>query len=110
MTEWLRWRAGRQHTGYEKMLLFRHPRCDVYLLRYREGVGIPMHRDAVEGFRHYRLNVLLRKPRAGGLFHCEYPILVAGRLIFFRSDFQHTVSPVIRGNRVLLSIGFLRRT
>ncbi len=107
--EWLHWRAGRQHTGYDKMLVFRHKRCDIYFLRYPQGVGIPLHRDAVDGFRHYRFNFVLRQPQVGGLFNCEYPIWITDRIKFFRSDFQHTVSPVVEGQRVLLSVGFLKK-
>lgn len=107
---WLCWRPGRQYADYDKLLLARSPRWrwDAYLLRYPEGSFIPPHRDVVEGFRHYRFNVLLRQPSWGGLFYTEAPIYITKRIKFFRSDFEHAVSKVGKGGRLMLSIGWRR--
>lgn len=111
MSDWLRWRKGRQNDEYDKFLLARSPkwRFDAWILRYPEGAqGIPVHRDTVQGYRHYRLNIVLKKCKRGGYFRCEAPIYTSERIKFFRSDFDHTVSPIKEGKRVLLSIGWLR--
>lgn len=106
----LRWKAGRQGTGYEKCLLLTGywPRpFDCYLLRYRKGQGIPPHTDPVSNGRHFRLNIVLRKGR-GGEFQCEAPLFASSRVFLFRSDLStHAVSPVESGTRYVLSIGWI---
>jgi 2OG-Fe(II) oxygenase superfamily len=109
---WLRWEVGRQGTGYEKMLLAtaRWPLpFDCYLLRYRPGSSIPFHTDPVDGRRHYRLNVVLRRA-VGGAFELDgAPIWRVGRAVLFRPDLgRHAVSMVDRGTRYVLSIGWVR--
>lgn len=62
---------GRQGTGCEKMLLVtaKWPLpYDCYFLRYGPGSSIGWHTDPVDGRRHYRLNVELRRAD-GGVFH-----------------------------------------
>lgn len=76
-----RWQRGRQGTGYDKMLLLtaRWPLpFDSYLLRYPEGSEIPPHTDPVGAGRHYRLNIVLKSPRAGGEFVCATPSMPRG--------------------------------
>ena len=108
-----RWRQGRQQTGYEKMLLLANPYVfpfDCYLLRFREGAGVPEHTDPVDGRRHFRLNIILRQAAAGGEFHCSDPIYNGARIKLFRPDMsEHSVSPVERGVRYVLSVGWVRR-
>lgn len=51
----LRWKPGRQGTGYRKCLLVASKwpvSFDLYLPHYPEGSGIPSHRDPVEGSEH----------------------------------------------------------
>lgn len=108
----MRWQPGRQGTGYECMTLFALPRkkpaCDGYLLRYKQGAGVPPHRDMVLGFKHYRLNIILKEAYAGGEFVCDRPILITKRIKLFRSDALHSVTKV-HGVRYVLSIGWLRK-
>ncbi len=107
----LRWREGRQHSGYEKMLLAINPFLvpwDCYLLRYREGAEIGEHTDPVAGKRHYRVNVVLVEAREGGRFTCGDTIYASRRVKFFRPDRSpHSVTRVERGTRYVLSIGWV---
>ena len=111
LRNWMRWQRGRQGTGYDKMLLLVNPLLipfDLYLLRFPDGTEIPPHRDPVTGRRHYRLNVILRKSRAGGEFVCENPIFESGRIKLFRSDLSlHSVTRVQGGTRYGLSLGWV---
>lgn len=110
--KWGRWIAGRQHTGYFKMLLAQSQRWkfDVHLLKFEKGAFIPFHTDPVANFRHFRLNVVLKKSSGGGLFLCDRPLWsVKNRVYLFRSDLSpHAVSKVQGGTRYVLSIGWLR--
>lgn len=106
----LRWRGGRQASGYEKMLLGINPFIvpwDCYLLRFRKGAAIAPHTDPVDGRRHYRVNVVLIEADAGGQFECEQPIFASRRIKFFRPDQQtHSVTRVDAGTRYVLSFGW----
>ncbi len=107
----LRWRSGRQDSGYEKMLLLANPFLfpfDCYLLRFKVGSGIPEHSDPVDGKRHYRLNIVLRQASEGGHFVCDEPIYESDRIKLFRPDqSRHSVTTVRRGVRYVLSIGWV---
>lgn len=107
-----RWQRGRQGTGYDKMLLFTGGwpiPFDSYLIRYPEGSAIPPHTDPVAEGRHYRLNLVLKSPRAGGEFVCRAPIFATRRIKLFRPDAcEHSVTRVEGGSRVVLSIGWVR--
>jgi hypothetical protein len=110
LRNWLRWQRGRQGTGYDKLLLLVNPFLipfDLYLLRFPDGTEIPPHRDPVTGRRHYRLNIILKRPRAGGEFKCEAPIFETKRIKLFRSDLSlHSVTRVEGGTRYVLSLGW----
>ena len=106
----LRWRGGRQESGYEKLLLGINPFIvpwDCYVLRFREGAEIAPHTDPVDGRRHYRLNIILAEPKKGGEFQCENPIFESRYVKFFRPDRDsHSVTRVEDGTRYVLSIGW----
>ncbi len=108
--DFLRWRGGRQKSGYEKMLLGINPFVipwDCYLLRFREGADISSHTDPVSDRRHYRINVVLVEARDGGVFKCESPIFETNRIKFFRPDRDaHGVTRVNSGTRYVLSFGW----
>lgn len=110
-SNFLRWKSGRQGTGYEKMLLLVNPYWrpfDCYLLRYSTGTGVPEHTDPVDDKRHYRLNLVLKKARSGGKFRCEDSIYESSRIKLFRPDRSpHSVTPVEDGVRYVLSIGWV---
>ena len=107
-----RWQRGRQGSGYDKMLLVTGTwplPFDGWLIRYPEGSHIPPHTDPVTSGRHYRLNVILRSPRAGGEFVCATPIFATRRLKLFRPDAcEHAVTRVEGGSRWVLSVGWVR--
>lgn len=111
---WLRWVGGRQETGYEKMLLATAPLpvpFDLYLLRYRTGSSIPAHVDPVDGRRHFRINIVLREADQGGVFKCMQPIFETRRIKVFRPDVsEHSVTEIERGERLVLSLGWVRPT
>ena len=106
-----RWRLGRQGTGYDKMLLATLPwpiPFDCYLIRYPIGSAIPPHTDPVAQRRHFRLNIVLKASPSGGEFVCADPIFATRRIKFFRPDVSsHEVTPVVGGNRYVLSLGWL---
>lgn len=111
-TAW-RWQSGRQDSGYEKMLLLQSllplP-FDCYIIRYRPGAYIPPHIDKVDSGKHYRLNIVVKKSIEGGDFVCKNPIINTPRIKLFRPDMcEHSVTKVIKGNRYLLSIGWIRK-
>ena len=59
-----RWQAGRQKSGYDKMLLItgRWPILfDSYLIRYPVGSEILAHTDPVLDKQHYRFNIIIKK-------------------------------------------------
>ena len=107
-----RWQSGRQGSGYDKMLLLtaRWPLpFDSYLIRYPDGSSIPPHKDPVQQGRHYRLNIILKAPQAGGEFICAKPIYSSSRIKLFRPDqCEHSVTKVQGGSRYVLSIGWVR--
>lgn len=106
------WKTGRQSSGYSKMALLESlwpiP-FDLYLLKFPEGSEIPEHVDKVdEGFKHYRLNIILKKSISGGEFLTEKSIINWSRIKFFRPDIsKHSVTKVVGGSRYVLSFGFL---
>ena len=106
-----RWQPGRQHSGYDKMMLLTAAwplRFDSYLIRYPKGSEIPPHTDPVQAARHYRLNIVLKAPRAGGEFVCATPIFATKRIKLFRPDVcEHSVTRVVGGSRYVLSIGWV---
>ena len=108
-----RWQTGRQKTGYQKMLLatLSWPiKFDVYVLKFCTGHEIPPHTDEVEEGRHFRLNVVLKHPKKGGVFHCEDVIFETRSIKLFRPDItEHSVSRIEQGERYVLSLGWLRR-
>lgn len=112
----LKWEAGRQGTGYEKLKLFNRWKFfsrfkwDLYILRYPVGAGIPLHCDPVPDHKHYRLNVYLWNAKSGGVPE-HYDTIFTNRFFtLFRPDLHlHGVSPVVAGTRYVLSFGFVRR-
>ena len=116
LRDWLRWKRGRQQTGYDKLLLFANPFLvpfDLYVLRFPVGSEVPPHRDPSELGKHYRLNVILRRAASGGEFVCSDTILDWPRVKLFRSDLAtHQVTRVEGRPRYVLSLGWIlgRRT
>lgn len=107
----MKWQEGRQGTGYFKLKLFSwEPYFDAWLLKYPPGAHIPRHRDEVDGRRHWRCNIILKRAVVGGghwvgdVFH--HPAC-GKRITVFRPDVEeHGVLHVGRGTRYVLSLGF----
>lgn len=109
-----RWERGRQKSGYDKMLLcgaIWPIKFDTYLLKFPKGSEIAPHTDKVKSGKHYRLNIVLKKAEIGGEFVCANPIFETKRIKLFRPDVcEHQVSKVVKGNRYLLNIGWVKNT
>lgn len=109
--EAFRWSAGRQGTGYQRMLILtaKWPvPFDLYLIKYPTGSWIPQHVDPVEpNFRHFRLNVILKRAQSGGQFVVKKCIWASNRIKLFRPDTEpHEVLRVTQGSRWVLSLGW----
>ena len=121
-----KWKEGRQGTGYYKMKLFESKllKFDVYILKMEENANIfppphiPDHYDKVEGYKHHRLNVILKRPIHGGRFRIQKKGLywyefVEGhkkRMHYFRPDLEkHGVTFLLEGTRYVISIGWLTK-
>lgn len=109
-----RWERGRQLSGYDKMLLCGATwpiKFDTYLLKFPQGSEITPHTDKVTSGKHYRLNIVLKNAKEGGEFICATPIFETKRVKLFRPDIcEHQVSKIVKGNRYLLSIGWIRKS
>lgn len=106
------WERGRQKSGYDKMLICGATwpiKFDTYLLKFPQGSEIAPHTDKVGSGKHYRLNIVLKKADLGGEFICSNPIFETKRVKLLSPDVsEHQVSKVIKGNRYLLSIGWIK--
>lgn len=81
-------------------------RLTVNLVTYPEGHSVMRHHDPMGSGRYYKFNIVMIKPEEGGVFEADRVICsVFNRIILFRPDlYEHGVSTIIRGKRVLLSI------
>ena len=108
-----KWISGRQQSGYEKLCFLNSKwlKADGYLLKYSVGSKIDWHTDPVlDGYKHYRLNIIFWSCKEGGKFFCEGKSLfqLGQSIIFFRPDIQkHCVTEILNGSRYVLSIGWL---
>tara|TARA_R110002050_G_scaffold1244_5_gene8802 strand:- start:101197 stop:101496 length:300 start_codon:yes stop_codon:yes gene_type:complete len=80
-------------------------RFAINLVTYYEDHFVPRHLDMVSSGRLYKLNFVLVQPQQGGIFETEGVIFsFFNRIILFRPDlYEHRVTKIIRGKRVLLS-------
>lgn len=108
-----KFKPGRQGTGYEicrlyKVCWFNHF-FDSYLIRFKESTYLPPHRDIVWDYDHFRMNIILKKPKWGGEFICDKVWSWLDRVYIFRPDKEeHSVKEVIKGTRIVLSFGFAK--
>lgn len=103
------WTYGRRSHkgGYKVMhLLNLLDKVWIGLIKYEVGHFQPVHNDGPK--RHFKLNFVLKKS-VGGEFITETPAIsfFKERILFFRADTNnHEVTPVISGQRLVLSISF----
>lgn len=108
-----KWIEGRQKTKYQKMLIAQSKKLcfDIWLIKYVDS-NISLHIDPspLEGKKHHRINIILRKPEFGGFFinFGEFKTYFNHRVIYFNpSDSYHFLSKAY-GKRLVLSIGWLK--
>lgn len=105
------YKKGRQGTGYEVKTIIGFGvdsrwGFDSYLIRFKEEDYIPPHIDEVQGMKHFRLNILLIKAKEGGEFKCDKYHSILNRVYLFRPDkYEHSVTKIKRGKRLILSFG-----
>ena len=108
----LRWQRGRQDSGYDKMLLcgaYWPIKFDTYLIKFPVGSEIKPHTDKVNSGKHFRLNIVLKRAQLGGEFICENTLFQSKRIKLFRPDItEHAVTKIEKGNRYILSIGWIK--
>lgn len=108
------WEPGRQNSGYFKKKIFESKllKFDCYLLKYPKGSIIYAHKDpAPDGFKHHRLNIVLRNTNLGGYFYQGDKGFQpkSKRLFYFRPDIEkHGLTKIEGSTRYVLSIGWLR--
>lgn len=87
-------------------VLFTSKRISAYLVTYPNQHKVMTHIDPVPNGKYYKLNIVLKQPKVGGVFRCQKCILnLFGRIYFFRPDkYEHSVSRIEQGERKILSI------
>lgn len=107
----VKWIKGRQNSGYDKLLILTGMKplpFDIYLLRFKKGSFVESHVDEVKTGKHFRLNIILKNAKEGGLLYSEGWILDRKRIKLFRPDiFAHGLSEVEEGTMYILSIGWV---
>ena len=109
----MKWIKGRQDSGYLKIKIIESTKFkfDCYLIKYPTNSSIPKHTDKVtKDYTHNRINIILKKAKKGGIFKCQkYKTYFFKRVIKFKpSEFEHSVSKIEKGNRYILSLGWLK--
>ncbi|WP_158773581.1 2OG-Fe(II) oxygenase [Cobetia sp. L2A1] len=81
-------------------------RLTINLVTYPQGHRVMRHNDPMGSGRYYKLNIVLKKPRQGGVFEADGTLFTLfDRIVLFRPDLhEHSVSRIEQGKRVLLSI------
>jgi len=99
-----RWGDGRLSGSYKKLKLLHTIWFDTYLIKFYRGYHLPIHIDPIRGYKHYRLNILLKGEDA---YIGEY-IFKWGRIIVFEASLPHGTTTLSK-DRLLLSIGWKRK-
>lgn len=107
----MKWIPGRQQScPYRKMRLWEigssqlNLFSDAYLIEYPPNAKLPLHTDAVQKGRHYRLNIELR---GRGEFLINRCIFRLGPVVLFRPDLEKHGMNNGPTTRLVLSFGFL---
>lgn len=93
---------GRQLGNYLVKPIFKFSRFDCHLIWHPEGTRTVPHVDDESA---YRINIILKSPKSGGVFKCVKPIINWRRVKIFKSSNLHSVTPVTSGERLVLSLG-----
>lgn len=105
MYDLFKWVDGRQIKHYKKMKIYSFWRVDCYLIKYSAGTAVGNHKDTIEGYKHYRLNILL-KGEMDKLAMIGKPIFKWWRVILFRPDlYLHCLKPTSKAG-LILSFGW----
>ncbi|MEL0631835.1 2OG-Fe(II) oxygenase [Pseudoalteromonas carrageenovora] len=85
--------------------IFSSNKFSINLVTYPTNHSVMNHIDPVQQGRYYKLNFVLVKPKTGGVFKCSKCIINwFNRVYLFRPDkYEHSVSKIESGKRVLLS-------
>ena len=117
----MKWINGRQGGNYQRLTLISNHllKFDMHILRMKPNSYIKPHIDIIpihlrnQGYNtHTRINIVLRKAKAGGgLFTSRtYHNGTSKRVIKFRPDIEtHSVSTT-QSTRYVLSIGWLSKS
>jgi hypothetical protein len=98
----VRWKLGRQATGYWLYYLGKGRNWDLLFIKYPPGSYIPKHNDCFPGKRHFRLNILLWGEQT---FRAHGPVIFQwGPFVLFRSDY--TEHEVLTSSRLRLVLSF----
>lgn len=103
------WYYGRLNGQY-LVKRFEFPFMDFCIIKFPELSYIPAHVDPVEtGKIHNRLNIIIKRADEGGEFQCDqYKSWFFGRVIYFKpSESTHSVTQITKGERLVLSFGWL---
>lgn len=97
--------GGRMLATVKNKALFSSHIFSINLVTYPANHSVMNHIDPVQQGRYYKLNFVLVKPKAGGVFKCTNCIINwFNRVYLFRPDkYEHSVSKIESGKRVLLS-------
>jgi len=104
----MKWQRGRQGDGYDKFCLYSNLtlKCDCYIIKYYDGASLGIHKDPIEQGRHFRLNIVVKKPKSGGKFTGNY-IFKLGRVMLLRPDIDSHGVTKCHGERIVLSFGWI---
>lgn len=85
--------------------IFSSQKFSINYVTYPINHSVMKHSDPVQKGRYYKLNFVLLQPKVGGVFECSNCIInLFNRIYLFRPDkYEHSVSKIISGKRVLLS-------
>jgi len=112
MSNFLRWKRGRQEGSYSKFALFpgwfsELLSADAYILKFPDKCSVMKHIDPVlEGHKHVRMNIMLKRPdNPEQRMYCSGPVKRWWRIEVFRPDlYEHGLHP-ITGSMIMLSFG-----
>lgn len=103
------WFKGRREGGYFKKKLVEFKKFDMWLIKYPEGSFITQHNDRLDYGDPWRINIILKSPKKGGTFVCHEYINILNRVYIFNARHTHMVTEIVEGERLVLSIGFVRK-